>query len=343
MYKILFIIILGLFISACTHQNPYYNPTLSHHTPTGFQNPHVEQTPTTGELLGWATRIGRPLRYTFRKRFKPPQLNVDRALVANPPADKIQVTWIGHSTFLIQHQKFTILTDPVFSKRVSPISFLGPKRYAPPALTIEELPPIDAVIISHSHYDHMDTASLKALGNKPHYFVPLGIKPWLISKGIAPEKISEMDWWEHKNFKNRRFILTPARHFSNRHFLDLNRTLWGGWMIESAGKKIYFAGDTGYTPAFREIGRRFAPVDLSFIPIGAYDPYMATRTVHIVPRQSVQIHRDIQSKQSIGMHWGTFKLTGEPMKEPPELLQKELSRRNSNHFNVMKIGETRLY
>ena len=210
-------------------------------------------------------------------------------------------------------------------------------------MTADDLPPIDAVIISHSHYDHMDTASLQALGNKPYYFVPLGIKPWLVEKGISADNISELDWWQKDKLKNTDFTLVPARHFSNRSLMDLNETLWGGWVIEIAGKTIYFAGDTGYSPAFREIGRRYGPMDLSFIPIGAYEPYMPTRTVHIVPRQAVQIHRDVSSKQSIAMHWGTFKLTAEPMDEPPMLLERALKRRHNDHFDIMKIGETRLY
>ncbi len=336
-------VLICIMVSACSHQNPYYNPKLPHHTPTGFQNPYVEQTPSEAELLGWALRIGRPLRHTLRTRFEPPQVPIDMQAINSPSKDKIQVTWIGHASFLIQHKGKNILTDPVFSNRVSPLQFIGPKRYAPTPLKLEDLPPIDAVIISHSHYDHMDTATLQALGNTPHYFVPLGIKQWLIDKNIAAERITELDWWENKKLDTLKFTLTPARHFSNRSLLDLNETLWGSWMIESADKKIYFAGDTGYSPLFREIGRRFGPVDLSFIPIGAYEPYMPTRTVHIVPRQSVQIHRDVRSKQSIAMHWGTFKLTGEPMDEPPKLLKKELSRRNSDHFDVMSIGETRLY
>lgn len=343
-YKLLSLLALLLIIPACAHKNPYYNPDLPHHTPTGFKNPYVAQTPTEAELFGWALRIGRPLRNTLRKNFIPPQTELDRQAVMAPPyANKIQVTWLGHATFLIQYKGKNILTDPVFSERVSPVSFIGPKRYAPSPMKIDELPPIDAVVISHAHYDHMDKKSLQQLGSDTHYFVPLGIKPWLIKNGINADAVTELDWWEHMDFEKMKFTLTPARHFANRSLLDLNETLWGGWMIEHGGKKIYFAGDTGYSPLFREIGRRYGPIDLSFIPIGAYEPYMPTRTVHIVPRQSVQIHRDVESKQSIAMHWGTFKLTGEPMDEPPQLLKRELTRRDTDHFRVMKIGETVRY
>lgn len=331
-------------LSACAiHQNPYYNPELAHHTPTGFKNPYVAQTPTELELFGWALRIGQPLRNKLRKPFVPPQVDVNMQHIMSPNKNKIQVTWIGHATFLIQYKGKNILTDPVFSERTSPVPFMGPKRYAPPALSIDELPPIDAVIISHVHYDHLDKASLKKLGGNTHYYVPLGVKPWLMKNGIASDVVTELDWWQSQEREKVNFTLVPARHFANRSLLDLNETLWGGWMIELFGKKLYFAGDTGYSPLFREIGRRYGPVDLSFIPIGAYEPYMPTRTVHIVPRQSVQIHRDVMSKQSIAMHWGTFKLTGEPMDEPPQLLKRALARRGSNHFDVMKIGETRYY
>ena len=333
-----------LMLSACAiHQNPYYNPELAHHTPTGFKNPYVAQTPTELELLGWALRIGQPLRNKLRKPFVPPQVDANIQRIISPNKNKIQVTWIGHATFLIQYKGKNILTDPVFSERTSPVPFMGPKRYAPPALSIDELPPIDAVIISHVHYDHLDKASLKKLGENTHYYVPLGVKPWLMKNGIPSDAVTELDWWQSQEREKVNFTLVPARHFANRSLLDLNETLWGGWVIELFGKKLYFAGDTGYSPLFREIGRRYGPVDLSFIPIGAYEPYMPTRTVHIVPRQSVQIHRDVMSKQSIAMHWGTFKLTGEPMDEPPKLLKRALARRGSNHFDVMKIGETRYY
>lgn len=342
MLRLLCALVLMVMMSACAH-NPYYDAKKPHHTPSGFKNPYVEQTPTEAELLGWAVRIGRPLRNKLRKEYIPPTTPVNLNKIQLPPKQDIQVTWIGHASFLIQHKGKNILTDPVFSERTSPVPFLGPKRYVQPAMTIEQLPKIDAVIISHVHYDHLDTASIQALGNATHYFVPLGVKPWLIEKGISAENVTELDWWEHETYEKMDFTLTPARHFANRSLFDLNETLWGGWLIKSGSKKIYFAGDTGYSPLFREIGRRYGPIDLSFIPIGAYEPYMPTRTVHIVPRQSVQIHRDVQSKQTVAMHWGTFKLTAEPMDEPPQLLAQELKRRKTDHFDVLKIGETRTY
>ncbi len=212
--------ILGLIISACSHQRPYYDPERSHLTPSGFKNPYVVQTPTEGELLGWALRIGRPLRNKLRAPFSPPTKPIDMKAIMSPQKNKIQVTWIGHASFLIQYKGKNILTDPVFSDRASPVTFLGPRRYVSPMIKIEELPPIDAVIISHNHYDHMDTDSLQALGNMPHYFVPLGIKPWLTKKGISAKQVTELDWWQKDHLGMLDFTLVPARHFSNRSLLD---------------------------------------------------------------------------------------------------------------------------
>jgi N-acyl-phosphatidylethanolamine-hydrolysing phospholipase D len=241
----------------------------------------------------------------------------------------IHALWIGHSTFLIRMHGLTILTDPVFSKRASPVQWAGPKRSTPVALQLEQLPPIDVVILSHDHYDHTDLNSLRGIaklksstGQKPVFLSPLGFKKWF-AKNDLPETI-EKNWWDSAQVSQVRFTATPVQHWGKRGIGDNNSRLWCGWMIESQGKKIFFNGDTGYSTDFVQTFERFGPVDLALIPIGAYDPEWFMKPQHVNPEEAVQIHQDLRAKQSIGMHWGTFQLTDEPMDEPPYRLIQAL-------------------
>lgn len=235
-----------------------------------------------------------------------------------------QLTWIGHATFLIQYEGVTILTDPVFSERASPIKFLGPKRATPPAIDISSLPKIDIVLISHDHYDHLDKNSVlelykKQSKNPPIFIVPLKVGKWLSNRGIC--SWFELDWWESINVLKWKFTAVPVQHFSGRG-LKQNNTLWAGWVMESPTelntfKRFFFAGDTGYSKDFQAIGKRFGNMDVSLIPIGAYEPRWFMKEVHVNPDEAVQIHLDVKSKFSIAMHWGSFPLTDEPLEEPP--------------------------
>jgi N-acyl-phosphatidylethanolamine-hydrolysing phospholipase D len=237
------------------------------------------------------------------------------------------LTWIGHATALLQIDGVNILTDPVFSERASPFSFIGPKRRVPPGLTLDELPHIDIVLISHSHYDHLDTASVKALnaqsGGPPRFLVPLGIKAWLAGKGIT--NAQELDWGDHAEAAGLDFWFVPATHWSARSLTDRNETLWGGWVAKTpAGAaqpfSVYFAGDTGYSADFRRLGAAFGCFDLALIPIGAYEPRWFMSPQHVDPQQAVQIFQDVHAKKAIGIHWGTFELADEPLDEPPKKL-----------------------
>lgn len=264
--------------------------------------------------------------------------------------DIASVTWIGHATVLVQHQGINVLTDPMFSDFASPIGFAGPKRFTPPALTLDQLPPIDVVVISHDHYDHLDKPSIAKLGNQPKYFVPLGIKAWLEGQGVASERITELNWWEEAEVEVRgqrlKVAATPAQHFSGRGLFDRNKRLWSSWLLRWDSYSVWFGGDTGYNPVqFKEIGTRYPGIDLGIIPIGAYAPRWFMGTVHVDPAEAVQIHRDIGARRSFGIHWGAFLLSAEPVNQAIELLAAALQKNDLTKDDLVAyaIGETRRY
>jgi N-acyl-phosphatidylethanolamine-hydrolysing phospholipase D len=251
-------------------------------------------------------------------------------------------TWVGHATFLVQAGGLNILTDPVLSKRTSPVQWAGPGRVAPLGLTLDELPKIDVVLVSHNHYDHLDTASVTFLARRdaPVFVVPLGLQAWFERRGIRTA--SELDWWRNTIVRGLRVTAVPAQHFSGRTATDRNRTLWCGFVFEIRGRRYYFAGDTGYGPDFAQIGKRFAPIDVAMIPIGAYSPRGFMGPVHCDPDEAVRIHRDVGSALSLAMHWGTFRLTLEPLDEPPVRLRAAMLAQGveESAFLVLQHGET---
>lgn len=256
------------------------------------------------------------------------------------------VTWVNHSTFWIQGFGKSILVDPIWSKRCSPLSFLGPKRRHAAHPPLEAIRSLDAVIISHNHYDHLDRETVAALHKKhPHtlWIVPLGVKAWF-SKRFPPARVIELAWWEQFEEDFLLFTALPAQHFSGRGLLDQNRTLWMGCMIEfSRKKRVYFVGDTGYNSIdFKMIKEKFPHIDLSLIPIGVYKPRKFMRPVHVDPSEAVQIHLDVGSHLSIGGHWGTFRLSSEEMERPPFDLHQALGARNlpPQTFRVLSPGQT---
>ncbi len=280
----------------------------------------------------------------FPPVFKPETVVPDLERIRRPDPAVIQVTWIGHSSFLIQVDGLNILTDPVFSRRVSPVSFAGPVRLAPPGLDFQDLPPIDAVLISHNHYDHLDKPTLQRLGNGPRVFVPLGHHRELAGWGVF--KVSELDWWQTSFLGAVLVHCVPAKHNSNRGLFDIDRSLWSGWVVDTKKGRIYFAGDTAYGPHFREIAARFSPIRLAMLPIGHYGPHRLVKIVHMDPAEAIRAHLDLGAALSVAMHWGTFPLSPSPpaesLAEPPLYLKKALSEADlsAEVFQLLKIGQT---
>ena len=275
-------------------------------------------------------------------RYEPQYEAPDLARIRDPDTSKIQVTWVGHSTFLVQAGGVNILTDPIWSLRASPVSWAGPKRFARPGIAINDLPKIDIVLISHTHYDHLDRPTIRTLGSEHHYVIPTGMHEWFAQLDI--KDTTEIQWWHRQRIGAAQVTAVPAKHWSKRNFFGTGGAGWGGYVIETSAGIIYFAGDTGYDQSyFKEIGRTFPHIDLALIPIGAYHPRAIFGRFHIDPREAVIIHKEIGAKRSIGMHWGTFKLTQEPLAEPPVLLAHEADAAGlgSDVFTSMKIGETR--
>ncbi len=227
--------------------------------------------------------------------------------------------FIGHSTFLLQFEGKALLTDPIFSERASPFGWIGPKRHLPPAITLSSLPKLDYILISHNHYDHLDLDTCLALA-KDHpqvkFIVPIRLKSWFHKRNIR--NVIELDWWHKLQEDSITITAVPSQHFSGRGLFDRNKTLWCGYVVQYGTKTCYFAGDTGYNELyFTEIGKRFKKIDLSIIPIGGYAPRGFMKAAHANPKEAIQIHKDVGSKLAIGCHWGTFRLSDEPLNRPP--------------------------
>ena len=306
-----------------------------------FQNRYTHDKHGISQFLKWLPDYMKTRNQAIRFPLSKPD---GKFLKANREVSTI--TWIGHSSFLVQIGGINIVTDPHLTERASPFSFAGPKRMVPPAMDFADLPSLDIALISHNHYDHLDEGTVRRLAQEHpqlHFVVPLGLKEWFIKRRIA--NVTELDWWQDTRIGESKITAVPVQHFSGRSASDRNQTLWCGLMAEIAGRKIFFAGDTGYSKDFAEIGERFGPIDLSLIPIGAYKPRWFMRAMHVEPEESVQIHLDLRSQQSVAMHWGTFQLTEEPPDQPPQKLAKALLEKsvNAEKFWVFQHGETRSF
>ncbi|MEK9710995.1 MAG: MBL fold metallo-hydrolase [Thalassolituus sp.] len=329
-----------LFAASCTAL-PTNEPVQAHHMSDGtFVNTDGKaiNKPFT-DLIRWQWTREEPDPVVFEV------LQPDLKKIESP--EENQITWIGHSTFLLQVSGINVLTDPHFSERASPFSFAGPKRVVESPLSISGLPDIHAVVISHNHYDHLDEESIVALAQRVQdtpvvFYVPLGLKAWFDDLGVS--NVRELDWWETESLSQFRVSAVPVRHWSARGMFDRNKTLWAGWMIDIGDFRFFHTGDSGYSKDFKDIAVRFPDIDLATIPIGAYDPRWFMKDAHMDPAEAVQVYQDLQAKKAIGMHWGTFILTDEEMTEPPKLLAQALEAQGltAEEFAVMQHGELML-
>ena len=236
---------------------------------------------------------------------------------AAPPRSGLRVTWLGHSTTILEIDGARLLIDPMWSERASPLAFTGPRRFFPPPLPIDELPPVDAIVLSHDHYDHLDAAFVRAVSSRGlRWIVPLAVGRHLGRWGVAAADVEELDWWETTRVGGVTLTSTPARHFSGRALGGTDRTLWSGWTFTGPARRVYYAGDTAMQHEFAEIGERLGPFDLSMFEVGAYDRLWPD--VHIGPEQALHAHRLVRGDAFLPLHWGTFDLAMHGWTEPVE-------------------------
>lgn len=354
----------GLFTTGCAQTLPAQVPGKPHHTATGFKNNYIDAVDRPfSDLLRWqwaAYRAGLPPAPQKPTPIQTPDLAFIKTNAQAGAAMVPAVTWIGHASTLVQAGGLNVLTDPMFSERAFPVQMAGPKRQQAPGVALADLPPIDAVVISHNHYDHLDRQSVFDLNQRSQnmpiekrtvFLVPLGLKAWFQEVGI--ENVVELDWWDKHSVRGVDFYLTPVQHWSARGLGDRSRTLWGGWAVFSKDFQWYFSGDAGYSKDFADTKAFFEKTrpnngrgklfDLALLAVGAYEPRWFMTAQHINPAEAVQTHIDLNAERSIGIHWGTFNLTDEALDVPPQELAHARAARGMAQevFDVLKIGETR--
>tara|TARA_A100001011_G_C14117015_1_gene759522 strand:- start:8 stop:994 length:987 start_codon:yes stop_codon:yes gene_type:complete len=313
-----------------------------HHLENGrFRNP--EGSPVRTENVKWSYS-------TFNKEKKKLDMTVpeEHVIKKNLVLEKLNsiknddyIGWIGHATFLIKLGNTTIITDPVFSKNAGPLIF-GPKRYAEPALNLSELPKVDLFLLTHNHYDHQDMGTIRKFPYKDSkVLTALKLGKYFTKHHF--KNVQELDWYQEVKFNDLKITFLPAVHWSKRSLTDTNKTLWGSFLIEYAGKKILFACDTGYGNIYKNIGEEFGPIDLTMINIGAYDfrPMFEKSIYHTSPEEALQVAQDLKSKKVLGTHWGTFVLSLEPIMEPPKRFKENAEKFGFKKDDaiIFRIGE----
>lgn len=290
------------------------------------------------------------LKWMITRKKGPWTRDLQRTKTQHPLArysDGIRVTFVNHSTFLIQVHGLNILTDPVWARRVSPFTWAGPQRMTAPGIRFEELPRIDVVVLTHNHYDHLDIATMRMIfgAHHPRIFVPLGVRAFLEQQSVRGSE--EVDWWDEVIVnKDIKIQAVPAQHFSGRGFLDRDATLWCGYVFKTGHGNIYFAGDSGYNPVtFKEIGIRSGPMKISFLPIGAYKPEWFMSPIHVSPDEAIRIHSEVGSQTSLAMHFGTFALADDGENEPLNDLNSAMDKYGipAERFLALRTGEVRVF
>lgn len=327
----LFVLLLGC------RTGSYQGPPSDHFNGERFFQPGIEMDKSLFQLLRWRL---------LEEREDWPEAVPNTAVPELPDAVKageLVVTFINHATLLIQLPGLNILTDPVWSERVSPVSWAGPKRVRPPGLPFEKLPRIHAVLVSHNHYDHLDVPTLQRLAreHQPSIFVPLGDKAWLEEEGVTG--VQEMDWGQSIPLApSVQAFFTSSQHWSARGLFDRNLSLWGSWLLQFGEHRLYFAGDTGYGPHFQKIKKDYGKVWLALLPIGAYEPRWFMKEAHINPAEAVAAHHDLGAEKSLGMHYGCWQLTDEGIDQPIKDLQQALrdAKMPEGSFEPAVVGKT---
>jgi len=304
-------------------------------TQNKFTNTHINYSSDLGTI--W--QITRAYWQAERKQATPkteiPVLPLSREVLLADSQDS--VFRLGHSSILMRLDGKFILTDPVFSERASPVQWMGPKRFHPSPISIEELPELTAVVISHDHYDHLDKATVKKLAAKTRYFVmPLKVGQHMRDWGIEESKIIELDWWQQTQVEDIDLIATPTQHFSGRGLTDRDKTLWASWVIQSQQANLYFSGDSGYFPGFKQIGEKYGPFDVTLVETGAYNQLWSE--IHMQPQESLQAHLDLQGKYMLPIHNGTFDLALHDWYEPFEKIE-QLAQQHQVNLLTPKFGE----
>ncbi|MEN8243416.1 MAG: MBL fold metallo-hydrolase [Thermodesulfobacteriota bacterium] len=330
-------------MTGCSPKDMIMDGKPPHHLTTGFRNYPIAPKPQTPGLSFLLRRI--------KELNGKPEIPRDHVIETSLALTALKqystdsaITWIGHSTYLLRLENRHFLLDPFFSNLASPLPF-GPERFVPPGIALEQLPPIDGVVISHNHYDHLDAKTIEAFKGKERIavFVPLGLKPFFTKRGY--ENVRELDWHQSAEMDGIQLTALPAVHFSGRGMGDRNETLWCSWAIQSAAGNIFFAGDTGYSPTlFKGIGQQFRGFDIAIVPIGAYDPANVMQPVHTNPEEAIQMANDVKADLIIPSHWGTIILTDEPPFEPLERYRAYANKNgiSDRRAGIMKIGETRI-
>ncbi|HJQ36417.1 MAG TPA: MBL fold metallo-hydrolase [Thermoanaerobaculia bacterium] len=321
---------LGVVAERCVVAAPHYHGPVSdhfdgkrfHNLRSGWQS--------GGSFLKWqmTKEPGEWPKWIDSPPGPPPPKRVDDG--------RIRVTWVNHATMLVQLDGVNLLTDPIWSERCSPFSFLGPKRHRAPGLRFEDLPPIDAVLVSHNHYDHLDVPTLKRIRGAK-IFTPLGNSALMARHGV--HGATDLDWWQSARLSDRVTItLAPAQHFCARALSDRNATLWGGFVISGPSGHAYFAGDTGWGSHFAQVAERFGPMRVAMLPIGAYLPRWFMKPAHISPAEAIEAHTALQAQTSIAMHYGTFNLGDDGYEEPMYDLRAALAARGNPRVLLVEHG-----